>query len=125
MAKTVRALAKKAYNEKMIGKLNKPVSQKEYWKLSKQLLGNKIKPGIPTLRENNLDYTTSVEKATLLNDYFAEQCSIDAPPCALPPLRVVTQSRLHNIIVRRDEVKKILLGLQVGKVVLMALVPDS
>ena len=62
-----------------------------------------------------MDYSTSVEKATLLNDFFAKQCSIVAPPCALPPLRAVTQSRLHKIDTNSDDVRKFLLGLDVGK----------
>ena len=98
-AKLTRSLAKIAYHEKIINRLNGPVTPKDYWKIAKSLLGQKAKSGIPTLKDNGNLYVTSIEKAYLLNEFFADQSTIVDPPRALPPLRFLTHARLDNLIV--------------------------
>ena len=114
-AKITRSLAKRAYNEKIVKRLNESISPKQYWKIVKSMLGQKAKSGIPTLKDHNKAYVTNTEKACFLNDYFAEQAVIESPPRALPPLRFLTQTRLSNSVVTQSEVEDIISGLDINK----------
>ena len=54
---------KNLYFDEQMQKLNNPeLSNKKYWNIVKQLLGNKIKKSIPTLIDNNTHYTTDQKK---------------------------------------------------------------
>ena len=90
---------------------------KKYWKIAKQVYGNKKVMGIPSLVANNLPITTSIGKAELFNDYFAKQQSKPVIPFnhRLPPITFQTLNRLSNIINSQPEVVKILKSLDTGK----------
>ena len=65
---------------------------KSFLKLNKQ--SNKI----PTLLNQNVEASTDTEKATLLNDFFSQQSTVDdlnknTPPTTDPP--IATLSNIH------------------------------
>ena len=49
------------------------VGEKKYWKLAKEIYGSKKTMGIPALNVDNKPITTSSDKATCFNKYFADQ----------------------------------------------------
>jgi hypothetical protein len=58
---------------------------------------------------------TNRQKASLLNSYFCAQSVIETPPEAVPPLRILTPTRLDNIIVSLADIHKYLTSLNVNK----------
>ena len=110
--------AKDAYFERIRDTLSKPELQaKKYWKIINSLFGNKIKKPIPTLIENNNNFSTDYEKACLLSEYFSSQSTLPPPPSdfSLPHFVYVTNSRIASIQVSSDEVKCVLNKLNVSK----------
>lgn len=97
--------------------LDPTTSSKTYWKLTKLVYGNKVVKGIPDLNNGASVVSDTLEKAKLLNKYFAEQCSLppnsDADP--LPVFHLLTQARLPFVETTPGEVRKILLGLNISK----------
>jgi hypothetical protein len=91
--------------------------EKKYWKIAKQVYGNKKILGIPSLMVADKPITTSGEKAEHFNAYFALQQHL--PPAILnqrlPPAIFHTNERLSTIITTPTEVQKILKSLDVGK----------
>ena len=109
LAKLTRRNAKKAYDERTASKLSSDtVSSRDYWKLTKSVLGVKVKPGIPVLIDGDDIHSTRIEKANIFNAHFAAQCCLDFVPASLPPLRVIPNARLHDIAVTENDVIKIL-----------------
>jgi hypothetical protein len=99
------------------------VGEKKYWQIAKQVYGSKKIIGIPALIDENKTITTSIEKAVCLNNYFAIQQT--QPPLRfnqqLAPIQFLTESRLELIQTTKEDVLKILKGLDVGK----AMGPDG
>jgi hypothetical protein len=91
--------------------------EKKYWKLAKQIYGNKKILGIPSMVIANKPVSTSSEKAEAFSKFFAEQQTI--PPNllnkALPPTIFLTPERLISINTSPEEVQKILKSLDIGK----------
>ena len=81
------------------------------------MYGSKKIIGIPALTDGNKSITTSIDKAECLNNYFAIQQT--QQPLRfnkkLAPIHFLTESRLELIQTTKDEVLKILKGLDVGK----------
>ena len=107
----------RSYFLKLNHKLDeKDLNPKQWWKLSKSVLGNKIHPDIPPLIDNNNVISCITEKCDIFNTYFASQCKIlpdlDAPP--LPNFSFRTDARLHNISVNEDDVKNVLSSLRLS-----------
>lgn len=116
IAKITRHSAKQDYDLRMYKKLSDPnVSSKDYWKTAKSIMGVKVKPGIPPLINDNIIYSTNLEKANILNQYFANQSKIETPPMALPPLKLTTHSLLDSLNVTSSEVSDIIKLLDVNK----------
>ncbi len=109
---------KAEYYEKQKSQLNDPkLSVKKYWSIVKSIYGNKVKGNIPTLIDNNVQYSTPLEKATLLNEYFAEQSTLppEPPTFSLPPFHYITNARLDHIEFDAQNINYILRKLPVGK----------
>ena len=109
---------KKEFFDQQLDKLNDPsMGCKQFWSIAKQLYGNKIKQPIPTLIHNNQQYSSNEEKATLLNNYFAEQSTLPDPPSdfSLPDFNYITNSRLDEIIITPYQVSQIIEKLPVNK----------
>ena len=111
-------LAKKNHQEKIKSLLlTTNPNEKTYWKLAKQIYGSKKILGIPSLMVENVPVTTSADKATNFNKYFAEQQSQPQIPFnhQLPPIIFLTETRLSSIQTTQTEVLKILKSLDIGK----------
>ena len=93
------------------------VGEKKYWKIAKEVYGNKKQIGIPALIVDNKQVTTSSDKATCFSKYFAEQQTLPPLPFnhQLPPLIFMTDSRMDSVETSEEEVLKIINTLEVGK----------
>ena len=90
---------------------------RKWWKTVKQVTGDKVYSGIPTLIENGSPIIDSIEKANIFDEYFASQCQLpdgsnDHP---LPPFRYETDERLANITFFPSDIHTILTNLDVNK----------
>ena len=87
------------------------------WKIIKQNFGGKKTVSIPSLRENDVYVSENVSKATLLNEYFSSQSTLDLS--LEPPLPDESGSAcvhpLCTLIVTRDEILKEMNLLNVNK----------
>ena len=105
------AIAKKEHTEKIRSRLmNISIGEKNYWKLAKEVYGNKKTIGIPSLKTNNATINTSSEKAACFNEYFTDQQTL--PPLRfnqqLPPIIFLTDSGLEFIQTNSDEIMAII-----------------
>jgi hypothetical protein len=110
--------AKLAHKEKLRSILmNTKCGEKNYWKVAKQVYGNKKIMGIPSLVVGNTMISTSVEKARCFSQYFAEQQTLPQIPFnhRLPPIIFTTDQRLSSIRTTPIEVLKVLKSLKLGK----------
>ena len=79
-------------------------------------LSNKKKTtNIPPIIENNVYISNFGQKASLFNDYFADQCKIIDNGSVLPPLNFRTSSVFSDIKIDPDEIVKIILSLNTNK----------
>ena len=109
---------KKHYFENQLQKLNDPqLSCKKFWNIAKQLYGNKIKQPVPTLIDNGKHYSTDVDKAELLNEYFADQSTLLPTPdnFQLPEFSYLTEKRLDSIPITPYQVNKVMKSLKTNK----------
>jgi hypothetical protein len=92
--------AKLAHREKIKTLLmNTKSGEKSYWKLTKQVYGNKKVLDIPALNVGNTLVSTSTEKAKYFTEYFALQQTLPPIPFnqQLPPIIFTTDQRLAKI----------------------------
>jgi hypothetical protein len=85
--------AKCAYFSRMIQRLQDPETvPKEYHKLCKRFFYGKSQNGIPPIIDNTIIHASPISKATVLNNYFAENSTLIEPTdaFALPPLQFKT-----------------------------------
>ncbi len=111
-------IAKAKYRINQTAQLSDPnIGVKKYWSIMKEIYGNKIKASIPTLIDDNVTYSTDIDKANLFADLFSSQCSLDPPPpgYSLPDLEYLTDQRLSNVVFEVDQVYRILKSLDIGK----------
>ena len=91
--------AKKRFDNKMVTNFSKPnLSSREFWKLSKRLLGDKSDRNIPPLIHDDNIVSDDENKANLFNAYFASISSlvIDGAPPQLPALNFKTDITNHR-----------------------------
>ena len=78
-----------------------------------------IKPNqtssIPPLNVNGDIYSDNTDKATILNDYFTEQSSLDDSNANLPADLNIPDFTLNSISITANEVESVLKALQTGK----------
>jgi hypothetical protein len=111
-------LAKQTHTNKIKQLLmDTKVGEKKYWKIAKEVYGNKKTIGIPALLVDNKPITTSFDKATAFAKYFAEQQTLPPLPFnhQIPPLLFVTDSRMDRIVTTEAEVLKLMKALDTGK----------
>ena len=108
--------AKKSYHDKL-GNLLSDTStgQKHFWSAFKKLSNKKKTTNIPPIIENNVYISNFNQKASIFNDYFAEQCTIISNGSVLPPLKFRTTSLLSDITVDPDKIVEIILKLDAKK----------
>ena len=103
--------AKKRFEQKMVTSFSKPnLSTREFWKLSKRILGEKSDRNIPPLMHNNILVSEDETKANLFNDYFASISSLDTDGALpqLPGFTFETDSRIELVQTTDIEVEKLL-----------------
>ena len=111
-----RDTAKLNFKIKLGNRLADPnLSSKDYWHTAKQIFKAKSHTGIPSLTDNNISYTTSGEKANLLNNFFASQQTIPSNIPVLPNLVLETNATLSTVIATENEILKILNSLDKKK----------
>lgn len=109
--------SKTEYYDKLETTINteKPNS-KLFWKTSKQILKiNNSTQSTPTLIYNNETAETDIEKATMLNDYFASQSVVNDNNKPLPPNTTVSHEYFDLIPITVQDVKDVFDNLDVNK----------
>ncbi len=110
--------AKARYRAGQTSKLADPnIGPKKFWGIMKELYGSRVKAAIPPLIDNNVTYSTNIEKANLFADYFSSQCSLGPPPdgYALPPLNYLIDARLETVDFDVITVRNIMSKLNISK----------
>jgi hypothetical protein len=108
--------AKKSYYKDISSKLNnKNTTTKTYWKLVKQVYGNKQSSSISTLLENNITITDDTHKANILNEYFSAQTKPPDTNIPLPAFEYLTDARLSSINITPTIVKNVIINLNTTK----------
>ena len=69
--------AKKAHQDRLSDKIsNAAKSPKNWWHYVNEVLDSNYKPPISTLEKEGRTYTSDLDKATLLNDFFVQQTDL-------------------------------------------------
>ena len=107
--------AKNTYHEKLGNLLSDPsTGQKHFWSAFKKLSNKKKTTNIPPIIEN-VYISNFSQKASLFNEYFADQCTIIDNGSVLPPLNIRTSSQLSDIKIDPDKIVEIILSLNAKK----------
>ena len=116
-AKLAINLAKNNYYDGLYRKLEDPhTAPKQYWRIAKEIYGMKKNRSIPALNDNAQTISTSADKASIFNKYFVSQSDLHISVITLsPPMVVEINSSLETILVGENDVRKLLLKLDVSK----------
>ena len=96
-------------------------NSKTFWKTSKQILNiGQTSTSIPNLHHNSTYAESDLEKAKMLNTYFASQSVVDDTNTQLPPIPHMDHS-LESITITTQDVSDVLQHLDITK----ACGPDS
>ena len=108
--------SKKDYFDKLDNLLSSETTDsKLFWKTSKQMLNiGKSNHDIPMLFMNNKCAETDIQKANMLNNYYASQATLDNDNRPLPHFTPV-QHHLASISITIQDVKDVLRNLNVNK----------
>ena len=110
--------AQKEYHQKIERQLDtNKNNSRTYWRIVKHVIGNSTKEAVPCIIDGNIIADSNIQKAEILNNYFASQSTIPPPPIdhQLPPLNYLTDNKLHTIQTTPHEVFKILNKLNPNK----------
>ena len=95
---------------------NEQSNSKLFWKTSKQILNlDKHSAALPTINMNNEYAETSIQKANMLNNYFATQVAIDDSNKSLPRPVNVQHENLATITITIKDVSDVLENLNITK----------
>ena len=118
----VTSINRRLKNEYIHREVQKLLQQKQnlhkYHKTLRAITGRTQNHDIPPLLEDGSVLTDDQEKATLLNDYFARQSTLDIPDARLPPPNTADTSpatTLEQITTNEHEVLQILNSLNPNK----------
>ena len=93
----------------------KQFGTKEWWKLVKQFMNKKgISDDIPPFFFNGTLYSSSEDKANVLNDYFIQQSTLDNPNENTPNVEY-TDSEITDIILTHADVHSVIKNLDKSK----------
>ena len=99
--------AKETYYSNLGRKLSDPTQgAKAYWAVLNRLVNKKKIMNIPPLLENGLFVPNIEQKATILNDYFVQQCSELATGSTLPTFQPRCSALLEKVDTDRAKVLK-------------------
>ena len=90
-------------------------SKKVYWKIINRVLNRCKAPKIPPLLVNNSFIICCKEKASIFNNFFAQQCRPLINGSVLPPLNLLTNSRISSIQIRENDILNLLRNLDKNK----------
>ena len=108
--------SKKKYFEKLANKLRDPhVGPKAYWSILNGFLGKVKIPSIPPLLVDNNFETNFLNKASIFNTHFANQCTTLNSGSYLPKVFYKTNSRINNIFFNSDFILKVVNDLNPSK----------
>ena len=108
--------ANEDHKQKLIHRLeSQSTTSKQYWNIYKQITGSKIEDGIPTLIDNDRQYTSSGDKANLLATYFASQSQVPQQADNNILEQMPERSTLTMMEVTESQVLSILMKLNVHK----------
>ena len=88
---------------------------KVYWAVLNRLVNKKKVMNIPPLLENVLFVTNLEQKATILNDYFVQQCSEKATVSTLPTFQPRSRVLLEEVDINREKVLQLIRSLDSKK----------
>jgi len=75
-AEAAKHQAKEVYYTRLSNQLLNPAtSTKQFWRLTKELYGTKIKSGVPPLIKDGIVHSTAESKCKLFNEHFAKRPS--------------------------------------------------
>ncbi len=110
---------KEDYKNRIINKLEAVQNDpKNFWKIAKQIYGNKTKNTIPTIIDGAQQHSTPGSKANTLAEYFASQSQRPILPdnYELPDIpELQEEDKLSNIEITEHEVLDVLKQLKLGK----------
>ena len=109
--------ATRKWEEDLRRKLRGPgVGNKTWWSLVKDKQGTSRQDSIPPLtKKDGTVATSSKEKAQLLASLFADKMKVDAPRQPPPHLQQQCEETVTKVVVRQEQVKLLLRGLDVQK----------
>ena len=108
--------AKKKYFFSLGNKLNDPqTGAKSYWSILNKLLQKTKIPLIPPILFNGTFITNVYNKATLFNNYFADQCTPINNSSMLPPFEYKVNSKIEDISFSEVEIVSIIRSLNSSK----------
>lgn len=94
--------AKSIYYKKINISLADPkISSKKWWSIAKHFYSDKAS-SIPTITENQVPVSDSLEKANLFNEYFASQMFVDDSNAVLPPMSYLQSFKTLSVIVTSE-----------------------
>ena len=97
--------AKLSYLTNLGNKVNDPnTSQKTYWKIINRVMNKCRGPKIPPLLVNNVFILNCRDKAKSFNNFFSNQCRLITNSSTLPTLNSLTDKRIDQISIRRNEI---------------------
>ena len=94
-------LAKTNYDSKLRDYLHQNsnnISNKKWWNISKEFLGQKKKSSYPPLHSNNDIIVNDIKKCETFNNFFLSHSSIDTSNANLPELISNTINSLSDIV---------------------------
>ena len=98
-------IAKLSYLTNLRNKMNDPnTSQNIYWKVISRVMNKCRAPKLPPLLVNNVFILNCRDKAKSFNDFFSNQCRLITNSSTLPILNFLTDKRIDQISIRRDEI---------------------
>lgn len=108
--------SKQAYFDKLESVISSENSNtKLFWKTSKQLLNLNKTYVIPTLSFNNEYAETEIQKANMLNAYFASQSTVNDYNKTLPQQRLVSHGQFDTFVITPENVKDVFDNLDISK----------
>ena len=97
-------------------KVNDPnTSQKSYWKIINRVMNKCRAPKIPPLLMNNMFIMNCSEKANIFNEYFSNQCRLITNDSIFPAFSFLTDKRIDQISIKRDEIVSLVRHLNANK----------
>ena len=107
--------AKLSYLTNLGNKANEGTSQKLYWKIINRVMNKCRAPKIPSLLVNNVFILNCREKTNKINELFSNQCMPITNSSVLPRFNFLTDKRVDQISIRRDEIISLVRNLNPNK----------